>query len=188
MPVRHLSRDELQAGLPHILAAPKDSGPIDMIIARPGEGERLECEEAAISLAGGVDGDHWAKGCSMSTDDGAPHPDVQICIMNTRVIDLVADGDRSRWALAGDNLFVDLDLSVDNLPVGQRLGLGDAEIEITAVPHTGCDKFIERFGRDACVFVNVGGAKTARLRGVYGRVVKDGMIHRGDKMTKLDAG
>ncbi len=187
MTIKHLTRDELNAGLPEILTAPKDDGRIEMIVARPNQGARLERDEATLTLAGGVEGDHWAKGCWLSTNDGKPHPDVQICIMNARVIDLVAAGDRSRWALAGDNLFIDMDLSPENLPVGQRLQLGTAEIEITAVPHAGCDSFIERYGRDACVFVNVGPGKANRLRGVYGRVVKDGIVRVGDRMTKRNA-
>ena len=185
--VKHLSRDELNAGLAHIRAAPKDAGTVEMIVARPARGERRERDEVGISLAGGVDGDHWARGCWLSLDDGRPHPDVQICIMSARTIDLVANGDKSRWSLAGDNLFIDMDLSVANLPVGQRLALGTAEIEITPVPHAGCQAFIDRYGRDACIFVNTGPGKTDRLRGVYGRVVRDGIVKVGDRMTKLTA-
>ena len=140
--------------------------------------------QVEISLAGGTHGDHWALGCWKSTEDGQPHPDVQICIMNARCIDHVA-GDRSRWAMAGDNLFLDMDLSPENLPVGQRLTLGGAEIEITDTIHAGCASFSKRYGHAATVFVNTGPGKANRLRGVYARVVKDGRVSVGDVATKI---
>jgi MOSC domain-containing protein YiiM len=179
---RHMTRDELEAGLPHILAAPKDAGLIEAIVIRPAPGERLDVTSARISLAHGVEGDHWAKGCWKSLPDGSPDPDVQICIMNSRCIALVAQ-ERANWPAAGDNLFVDMDLSPQNLPAGTRLSLGTAEIEITAVPHNGCASFIERYGRDACVFVN-GPGRVHRLRGVYARVIRDGVVSVGDRLTR----
>ena len=126
----HLTRAELQAGLPHILGSPEDDGVLEAIVIRPGHGLRQELQSCEISLAGGTHGDHWAKGCWMSTDDGKPHPDVQICIMNARCIAHVAQ-QRERWALVGDNLFIDLDIRPENLPPGQRLRIGTAVIEIT---------------------------------------------------------
>ncbi|MCB1492423.1 MAG: hypothetical protein KDJ77_11615 [Rhodobiaceae bacterium] len=182
---RHLTREDLAAGLSHVLASPADNGTLEMIVVRPDHGLREEPASIGISLAGGLSGDHWAKGCHLSTEDGKPHPDVQICIMNARMIDLIADGDRSRWSIAGDNLFVDLDLSPDNVPPGTRLAIGSAEIEITAEPHNGCANFIERYGRDACVFVNTGEGKANRLRGIYARVVTDGTVSVGDRIAKL---
>jgi MOSC domain-containing protein YiiM len=175
---------ELQAGLPHIIAAPADGGELMGIVVRPKHGERLDVASAEISLAGGVHGDHWAKKCWKSTEDGKPHPDVQICIMNARAIGLIAS-ERANWPPAGDNLFIDMDLSHENLPAGQRLALGSAVIEITAEPHNGCQNFINRYGRDACVFVNTGEGKKNRLRGIYARVVKDGRISVGDRATKV---
>jgi MOSC domain-containing protein YiiM len=181
---RHLSLDELNAGLAHICAAPKDEGRLEAIVARPAHGERLDLESALISLAGGVDGDHWAKGCWRSLPDGRPDPDVQICIMSARCIGLIAQ-QRSNWPPAGDNLFIDMDLSPGNMPPGTRLAIGSALVEITAVPHNGCASFIERYGRDACVFVNTGEGKRLRLRGIYARVVKDGRVSVGDEVVKL---
>ena len=183
--VRHPDRAALEAGLAHVRAAPKDGGRVEMIVVRPEPGARLTPERVALSAAGGVAGDHWAKGCWKETADGRPHPDVQLCIMSARMIDLCAGGDRGRWALAGDNLFVDMDLSEDALPAGTRLALGSAEIEITAEPHKGCAQFIERFGRDACVFVNVGHGLRVRLRGVYARIVRDGTVAVGDRTTRV---
>ena len=181
---RHLSLEELTAGLPQIMASPRDNGVLRAIVLRPAHGQRRDVDSAAVSLAGGVEGDHWAKGCWKSTEDGQPHPDVQICIMNARCIQLIAQT-RENWAPAGDNLFIDMDLSPDNLPPGTRLAIGSAEIEITDTPHNGCANFIERYGRDACVFVNIGEGKRLRLRGIYGRVVRDGRLSVGDKVVKL---
>ena len=104
--------------------------------------------------------------------------------MNARCIDLIA-GERSNWPPAGDNLFVDMDLRPANLPPGQRLQVGSAVIEITDTPHMGCDKFIQRYGRDATVFVNTGVGRENRLRGIYARVVTDGQITVGDKLSKV---
>lgn len=181
----HLTKSELLAGLPDILAAPKDGGELLGIVVRPDHGQRVEPESVAVSFAGGLEGDHWAKGCWKSTEDGRPHPDVQVCIMSARCIGLIAV-ERSNWALAGDNLFLDLDLSQENLVPGQRLALGSAVLEITAEPHAGCKSFVERYGREACAFVNSREGKRLRLRGIYARVVQDGTISVGDRVQKLD--
>ena len=182
---KHLTRDELQAGLLHILDSPKDNGVLEGIVVRPAHGERRDLQSCPVSLEGGTHGDHWAKGCWMSTEDGKPHPDVQICIMNSRCIALVAK-DRNRWPLAGDNLFIDLDLSPENLPTGQRLHIGTAVMEITAVPHLGCKAFAERYGESAVVFVNGPRGRANRLRGIYARIVQDGILTVGDRVTKVD--
>ena len=181
---RHLSLDELNAGLPEILASPKDEGILRAVVIRPAPGERDDVETCEISLEQGAQGDHWAKGCWKSTEDGEPHPDVQICIMNARCIQLIAQ-ERANWPPAGDNLFIDMDLTPQNLPPGTRLGIVSAVLEITDTPHTGCAAFIERYGRDACVFVNTGEGRCLRLRGIYGRVVQDGRVSVGDAVTKL---
>ena len=117
---RHLTKSELHAGLPDVLASPKDNGELLGIVVRPEKGQRVEPDSVAVSFAGGLEGDHWAKGCWKSTEDGQPHPDVQVCIMNARCIGLIAQ-ERSNWAPAGDNFFLDMDLSEDNLAPGQRL-------------------------------------------------------------------
>jgi MOSC domain-containing protein YiiM len=181
---RHLDLAELQAGLPQILNSPSDEGVLEGIVVRPAKGERLEPESVAISSAGGLEGDHWAKGCWKSLEDGSPDPDVQICIMNAPCIAQVAQ-ERSNWAPAGDNLFIDMDLTPGNLPPGQRLRIGSAVIEITAVPHNGCSAFIERYGRDACLFVNSGEGRKLKLRGIYARVVEDGRVSLGDRVVKI---
>ena len=181
---QYRTMDQLKEALPGILAALKDEGRLDLIVVRPDHGLRETRDRVRISAAGGVEGDHWSKGCWLETDDGKPHPDVQICLMSSPVIRAIA-GDIANWPPAGDNLFVDMDLSPANLSPGTRLALGTAEIEITAEPHKGCQSFIDRYGRDACVFVNVGPGKENCLRGIYARVTKDGDIAVGDRMRKL---
>ncbi len=175
--VRHLTLAELNDGLPEILRSPRDEGRLAAIVIRPEQGARRELESCALSLAQGTHGDRWARA------GGAPLPDTQICIMNARCIALIA-GERANWAPAGDNLFIDLDLSPANCPPGTRLVIGTAVIEITDAPHQGCRKFIARYGHDACVFVNTGEGKRLRLRGIYGRVVQDGRVSVGDVVRK----
>lgn len=175
---------DLQTAMPHILEAPTDAGRLDLIVARPSEGARSTPDRVLLSYDGGVAGDHWAKGCWKSTEDGAPHPDVQICIMMSRVIGAIA-GPVDRWAPAGDNLFIDMNLTPDNTPPGTRLALGSAELEITEEPHNGCQSFIDRYGRDACLFVNTGVGKQNRFRGIYARVIKDGEVAVGDTVRIL---
>ncbi len=179
----HLTLHELEAGLPEIVESPRDKGIVGQIVVRPAEDERTQLSAADVTPAGGVHGDAWADGCWKSLPDGRPHPDVQIAMMNARVIQLMAQSE-TQWALAGDQLFVDLDLSRDNLPVGQRLEAGTAILEITDVPHNACSKFAERFGADAVAFANSPTGKPLRLRGVYARVVQAGTIRVGDTLTK----
>lgn len=181
---RHMTLAELQAGLAHITASPIDGGVLRGIVIRPRKGERQELDHCDVSLAGGAHGDHWAVKCWKKTSEGRPHPDVQICIMNARAIDLIA-GVRENWALAGDNMFVDMNLTPENLPAGQRLAIGTAVIEITDTPHDGCALFTSRYGRDATKFVNSPEGKQLRLRGIYARVVTDGRVSVGNVATKL---
>ncbi len=176
------TRDQLLNGLAHILASPSDEGVLQGIVTRPEKGQRVEVDACALSGKTGVEGDHWANGCWMSTDDGEPHPDVQVSLMNTRCLGLIAR-ERDRWALAGDNLLVDFNLSPENVTPGQRLAVGSAIIEISDVPHMACASFIERYGRDAGVFVNTGDGRTHMLRGRLGRIVQDGHVSVGDKIT-----
>lgn len=182
--VRHRSREELEGGLEDIAEAPKDRGRLEAIVLRPAFGERKTLNSAELSPDAGIKGDHWAKGCWRSLPDGRPDPDVQVCIMSARVIRLIA-GDKANWPPAGDQLFIDLDLSRDNLAPGQRLSLGSTILEITEVPHNGCQKFVKRYGLDATQFVNSKIGKENRLRGIYAKVIEAGTISVGDIIEKV---
>lgn len=180
----HRRVEELEAGLASIRESPRDEGPVALIVRRPGVGARETLDEAEIDAADGLVGDNWRVRGSSMTPDRSAHPDMQLTLMNARAIDLIA-GDRERWALAGDQLFVDLDLGVDNMPAGTRLALGSAVLEITELPHTGCKKFATRFGVDAVKFVNSPEGRRLRLRGVNARVVESGTVRVGDLARKL---
>lgn len=179
METRYLTLDELNSGLDEILGSPVDGGRVDMLIVRPMADERQTPQTVEVNSEVGVVGDHWSRG------EYSDESDVQIAIMNTRVLDLVTGNARDRWSLAGDNLIADMDLSQENLVPGQKLEVGSAILEITEVPHKGCSKFSSRFGADALRFVNLGRAGELRLRGVYARVVQPGHITVGDQINKL---
>jgi hypothetical protein len=183
-PTRHLPLDELHAALPHIRGAPATEGRLDLIVRRPDIGAREVIEEGQLDLVEGLVGDSWLRRASSRTADGTRHPDMQVNVMSSRVVALIA-GPSERWPLAGDQLFVDLDLSGANLPPGTRLEIGTAMIEVTAQPHTGCGKFVERFGVDAMTFVNSPVGRELSLRGINARVVQPGRIRRGDAVVKI---
>jgi hypothetical protein len=179
-----LTTAELEAGLEAIRQSPRDAGELKMIVRRPDLGVREELDTGDLDVVDGLVGDTWRKRSSRRTADGSPHPDMQLNLMNTRVVALVAQ-DPSRWALAGDQLFVDLDLSEVNLPAGTRLALGSAVIEVTAEPHTGCAKFVSRFGVDAMKFVNGTIGRELNLRGINAKVIAGGRIRVGDIARKI---
>jgi hypothetical protein len=182
--IRHLTREELEAGVGDIRRAPKDEGVLHMIVRRPNVDEREVLDEAQLSVDEGVVGDTWRRRSSSRMADGGPHPDMQLNIIGTRAIALIAQ-DRARWALAGDQLFIDLDLTGENLPAWTRLQIGSAIIEVTDQPHTGCGKFVSRFGVDAMKFVNSPLGRSLNLRGINARVVQPGTIRVGDVVRKL---
>ncbi len=179
----HLSEQQLEAGLEHILQSPKDGGMVDMIVRRPESEHREVLEQGQLDVTEGLLGDNWRARGYRKTPDGLAHPEMQINIMNSRVIDLVATR-KERWAMAGDQFFVDLDLSDDNLPPGTRLHMGEAVIEITAVPHLGCKKFVARFGLPAMLFVNSGRGTELNLRGINAKVITPGKVAVGDSLSK----
>jgi len=176
IPKVHQTTEQLEAMLPELLAAPKDNGRIEMIVRRPSEDEREVVDEAKLDTDVGLVGDNWA------ARDGT-NPDTQLTLMSSRVVSAMA-GNRDRWPLAGDQIYVDMDISTHNLPPGTRLSLGEAVIEISDMPHNGCPKFAARFGKDALRFANVGVGKEKRFRGVYARVVEGGTISTGDEITR----
>jgi MOSC domain-containing protein YiiM len=186
MPGMHLTTVELTAALNHLAAAPKDGGELQLIAVRPRPEERRLLSEAQLDLVTGVVGDNWLARGSRATPDGSAVPEMQVTVMNARVATLVAGG-AAGMSLAGDQLYVDLDLSIENLPVGSRLAIGDAVLEVTAPPHTGCKKFVARFGEDAMRFVNSRQGRALRLRGMNTRVVVPGAVRVGDRCRKLGA-
>lgn len=182
--IRHLSMTELEAGMEYIRQSPRDSGIVKMIVRRPQDDQREIVQWAELDLHRGLIGDNWKTRGSKHMPDGSANPNAQITVMNARTIELVAQ-DLQRWALAGDQLYIDMELSDDNLPAGTRLSIGSAMIEVTAQPHTGCRKFSDRFGVDAVKFVNSPQGKQLRLRGINARVVQAGVIRVGDVVKKV---
>jgi MOSC domain-containing protein YiiM len=173
----YVEADRLEAGITHVLAAPTELGTVELVVRRPVEGEREVLEEGVIDFPGLVGDRH-----TLRRDT---HAGTEITLMNARVVDLLADGDRDRWQLAGDQLYVDLDLRQENLPAGTRLQVGSATLEVSEMPHTGCAKFTARFGSDATRFVNAKANRELRLRGLNARVVTPGTVRPGDAIRKL---
>jgi MOSC domain-containing protein YiiM len=178
--VKHLSMAELEAGLDEIRRSPRDEGTLTLIVRRPETDGREVLEEGELTLEDGLVGDNW----KTRARSGEPNPDTQLNVMNARSIALISPA-KDRWQLAGDQLFLDIDLSNENLPPGSQLAVGDAVIQVTEVPHTGCKKFVARFGMDAMNFVNSAVGRQLNLRGINARVVKPGAIRTGDAVRKL---
>lgn len=179
----HQNREELEAGLDEIRRSPQNGGVLELIVRRPSTDQREVVDEARLDCTEGLLGDNWRERGSPVTEDGSAHPEMQLNIMNARAAALVAQS-RERWPLAGDQLYLDLDLSEANLPAGTRLQLGSAVIEVTAEPHNGCRKFSARFGQDAMRFVNSSAGRQLRLRGINAKVVQSGVVRVGDVATK----
>ncbi|HEU5206439.1 MAG TPA: MOSC domain-containing protein [Gaiellaceae bacterium] len=173
----YVEADRLEAGLAHILDAPSQLGTVELVVRRPSEGEREILDEGVIDFPGLVGDRH-----TLRTDT---HAGTEVTLMNVRAVDLVAGGDRDRWALAGDQLYVDFDLRAENLPPGTRLQVGSATLEVSEIPHTGCAKFTARFGSDATRFINAKPNRELRLRGMNARVVAPGTVRPGDTIRKL---
>jgi len=174
--------NELIRGLDWIRKAPQDDGILEAIVIRPSVDVRKQLQRCRLSPETGADGDIWSRDCWLKLKDGSSHPDVQIAIMSVRVIALLAR-DKTRWKLAGDQLYVDFDLSRACLQAGQKIGIGDALLEITDQPYPACKKFSERFGAAALKFVSSPEGKSLRLRGVYAKVLRAGSVSVGDRMA-----
>ena len=184
--LQHLSMMELEMGLDDIRQSPHDNGILKMIIRRPAVDEREVLREGEISTEQGLVGDTWKVRASRHTPDGSANTKAQITLMNVRVVALLAQSE-DRWPLAGDQLYVDLNLGQENLTVGTRLSIGSAVIEVSDEPHTGCKKFALRYGTNATKFVNSPEGKRLHLRGINTRVVQSGTIRVGDVVRKIGA-
>ena len=181
---RHVTLAELEAGLAHLRAAPRETGVLRSIVRRPKSNARETLAVGELNCEEGLVGDAWSRAFNRDAPDGAPNPAVQLTLMNVRAIELISPVE-ARRPLAGDQLYVDFDLGVDHLPAGAQVAVGEAIVEITAEPHLGCRKFAERFGNDAVKFVNSAVGKSLRLRGANARVVRPGTIRPGDALRKL---
>jgi len=180
----YLTRKQLEAGLEEIRNSPTDEGILHLIVRRPQEETREVLQEGQLDLAEGLVGDTWNVRGSSRTTDGSSHPDMQLNVMNSRVASLVAR-EPDRRQLAGDQLYIDLDLSAENLPAGSRLAIGSAVIEVTDQPHTGCKKFVARFGAEALKFIESPEGKQLHMRGINAKVVQPGTIRVGDVAKKI---
>jgi MOSC domain len=186
VPVHQATAEELDAGFERVASAPADAGTVRLIAARPAEEERELLAEAHLDPAGGLIGDMWSVRPTSSTEDGSPNPEAQVTVMNVRATELVAGGDDpERLAQAGDQIYVDLDLSKANLPAGSRIRVGEAVLEVSELPHLGCGKFAKRFGVDALKAVNSDRGRDLRMRGLNARVIDGGAVRVGDHAGKL---
>jgi hypothetical protein len=175
---------ELESTLDQIRQSPTETGRVQLIVCRPAVGQRSVLAEAQLSLTEGLIGDNWKSRGYRKTLDGRAHPAMQVNLMNVRVIAALAP-DKNLWPQAGDQFFVDFDLSKAHLPPGSRLAIGGAILEVTAEPHLGCLKFADRFGKDAVMFVNSDVGKALNLRGINARVIQEGVVRTGDSIRKL---
>jgi hypothetical protein len=175
----------LEAHLDHLRAAPQETGTLALVVRRPEKAARELLDEGVLDEAAGLVGDNWlSRATSRAVAEGR-HLDAMVTVMSSRMTGLLADDDQTR-ALAGDQLYVDLDLSHDNVPAGTRIAIGDdAVLEVTAKPHAGCKKFLARFGPDAVAFVNSEEGTRLRLRGLNARVVHGGVVRPGDVVRRL---
>jgi hypothetical protein len=165
-------------------AAPKDSAVVTLLVARPGTDLRETVTEAVLDAEEGMVGDDWMARGSWKTPGRPANVEAQLTLMSTRVL-AAMEPDESRWPVAGDQVYLDLDLSEENLPVGTRLLVGDAEVEVTALPHTGCSKFAARFGQDALRWISTHEGRALRMRGMYVRVLRTGAVRVGDTVRRL---
>ena len=180
--MEHLSRHDMEASLGHIRESPPGHGVLVLVVRRPAVGTRELPAEAVLDPAAGLVGDNWLARGSRDTPDGSADLQRQVTVMNSRVAELVAGGP-GRMPLAGDQLYVDLDISMDNLPAGSLLMVGEAVLEVSDAPHLGCAKFVERFGADAMRFVNSRVGRQLRLRGMNARVLQRGIVRPGDQVA-----
>jgi MOSC domain-containing protein YiiM len=175
---------DLDAHLETIRSAPRDDARLELIVLRPAVDERTPVDHAVLDPAEGIVGDGWRDRGNRHTPDGSADPEDQVTIMSTRVLAAI-EPDRARWPLAGDQLYLDLDLGAENLPAGTRLAIGEAVVVVSDKPHTGCAKFAARFGADARAWINSPGGRELRMRGINVRIERGGSVRVGDPVRKL---
>ena len=177
----HRTADQLTAAIEDVSRSPHERGTVDLIVTRPADGERVVTTEVTLDPTVGVVGDNWSVRPSKRTPDGSPSLPRQVTLMNIRAIRALAD--EARWPLAGDQLYVDLNLGYENVPPGTRLRIGGALLEVSVEPHTGCAKFTERFGSEATRWLNTETGRALNLRGINARVIEGGVVRKGDEVS-----
>lgn len=178
------SLNSLNDSFSDILDSPITNGTIELIVCRPKTNARKILTEAELTIEEGLVGDCWKNKRNFMRKDGLPDVEVQLTLMNSRCINAIA-GSKEFWPLAGDQLFVDLNLCKTVLQPKQQLKINDAIIEITDVPHLGCSKFSKRFGSDALKFVNSKNGKLHNLRGVNAKIIQPGVIKTGAIIERI---
>ena len=176
------NKQELENGIAEIQGSPSHRGTVDLIVRRPIKGEREVIDTAEIDLKQGLVGDIWLKNSLNKYPDRPINFDSQLTLMNSRTVALIAKT-KDRWPLAGDQFYVDFDLSEANLPPGTMLNIGTAQIQVTAEPHLGCKKFLERYGKDALILVNSKQGRLLNLRGITAKVIMSGVVKVGDQVS-----
>lgn len=177
------SIQELESALDQIRQAPANEGKVELIVCRPVPNQRSILNVAELNTENGLVGDCWK---TKGHKKGPANPDMQINIMNSRATAAI-EKDKERWPLAGDQFYVDFDISKENLPAGTRIKLGTAILEVTAEPHLGCAKFSERFGKDAVMWVNSDEGKALNLRGINAKIIEAGEVQTGDTIVKMES-
>lgn len=180
----HFHAEDAIDGVANIRRCPSDSGVVELIVRRPASSEREVLQVGTLSVSDGLEGDHWAIPKSSGSQIKMPSVQMQVTLMNARAAELIA-GTQDQWPLAGDQFYVDFDLSDENLPPGARLMIGDATVEVTSEPHLGCGKFAARFGVDALKFVNSDVGRQLNVRGINARVINPGVVRTADAINKL---
>ncbi len=180
--MKHLSHDEIEECIVKVFASPKDEGAVEAIFIRPKMNERKSLQEAQLSPEKGVEGDRWVNLCWVKLKDGSSDPRAQVSLFNSRLMRLIAP-DKKFWALSGDNFIVDFDLSAFH--PGQKINLGEAVIEVSDLPHTGCKKFAARYGAAVKNYLDSPKGQNLNLRGVYARILKAGKVSVGDTLNRI---
>lgn len=172
---------DLETILEDVRNSPTEVGKILLIAVRPANGERLVVDQARMSTETGLEGDNWLDR-SADKDNVSRHN--QLTLMNSRFADAITP-DGKGWELAGDQLYVDFDISLENAPAGTLLQVGGATIRISEEPHTGCAKFVRRFGREMLKMTQTDVGKDLRLRGVNASVIESGTVCTGDSIRRV---
>ncbi|MFT5632095.1 MAG: hypothetical protein ACI9HB_003282 [Gammaproteobacteria bacterium] len=180
----HVRLAECEDALSTILAAPKSGAIVEQLCLRPGFSERSFPELLELTVAGGIIGERWTKAPWLTLSDGTPDPRIQVSILSKRVMDLCWR-DRENTHHPGDTMIVDMDLGVENLPNGTRLGIGSAVVEVSDKFNTACIKWQGRYGAESLRWLNLRKNRDYRLRGILCRIVQDGVVRLGDELARV---